>query len=165
MNRMSFTAILAVALSILGTHSVAAQTTQAFMRVPGIPGDSETDGREDWIDVLSVAQLFTGAEKKTGACTVSVTKALDRSTPLLFAAASTGQIFPDVVIEIVGSSEPEARPFYVLTLSDALISSISLSPTDSTENLTFTGESATLRYLPRYDGKEPDEKKLTLRCT
>jgi len=156
--------VLTIAFSALGTHIAAAQTaTQTFMLVPGIPGESTAAGHQDWIDVYSFSQNLDGSKKDQGACTVTVLTAIDRSSPLLFAAAATGQFFDEIRLESfkVGGKHP--LPFYELTLSDAFVSSISVS--GLMETVTLTGGSATLRYVredPKRGGGE--ETKSTVHC-
>ena len=167
MKKKMIIGLLAAALFTLGAHSAAAQNnTDTFMLVPGIPGESVQVGRNGWIDVFSVSQSFNGAQKGDGgACTVAVTKGLDRSGPLLWAAAVTGQVFNEIVIEIARSQEGKAPPFYVLTLSNVFVSAISSSPTDLAEHLTLTVTSATLTYtMQNPDGSAGQKVSSTVKC-
>jgi type VI secretion system secreted protein Hcp len=161
---MLFTAVLAVAFSALGALTAAAQiVTETFMFVPGIPGESTNGDHQDWIDIHSFSQNLDGSKKDQGACTLAVVKAIDRSTPLLFVAAANGQIFDEIRLESIRVGSDHRQPFYDLTLSDALVSSISL--TGEHEMVTFTGARATLRYF-RPDGTTGgrDETKATVHC-
>lgn len=158
--------VLTVAFSTLGTHIAAAQiTTETFMLVPGIPGESTTAGHQDWIDVYSFSQNLDGSKKDQGACTVSMVTAIDRSGPLLFAAAASGQIFDEIRLESFKVASDHPLPFYELTLSDAYVSSISVVPNELMETLTITGARATLRYF-REDRKRGgrEETKVTVHC-
>lgn len=139
--------IMTVALLVLGVSSAVAQTTSAFMLVPGIPGDSTQERHADWIDLVSVTQTFNGSGKGN-ACTVVVSKGVDRSGPLLWGAAAIGQAFTEIRIDIVKAGLQPQR-FYELTLTNAFVSAINSSPTSLTEQVSLTGSSATLRYFPQ----------------
>ena len=164
LKQQLFSTSVAVAFLVLAAPHAAAQiTTQTFMLLPGIPGESTSPGHEDWIDILSFSQNLDGSKKDQGACTVSLAKAIDRSSPLLFAATASGQLFDEIRLESfrVGSDHP--LPFYELTLSDAFVSSISLNVL--LETLTITGTRATLRYF-RPDDKPGgrEETKVSVHC-
>jgi len=90
---------------------------------------------------------------------------IDRSAPLLFAAAASGQIFDEIRLESFKIASDRPQPFYELTLSDAYVASISVVPNELVETVTIMGNSATLRYL-RADGKRGagDETKVTVHC-
>lgn len=140
-------ATLAFAVLLLGAAHAQAQSS-AYMNVPGVDGDSTSDRYKDWIELMSVAQSFTG-QKGSNACAVHVTKPLDRSGPKLWAAAVTGQVFPEVRIEIVHATAENQQRFYELILGNAVVSSISSTPSALVEQLAMTGTTATLRYYPQ----------------
>jgi len=97
--------VLTVAFSTIGAHIAAAQvTTETFMLVPGIPGESTAAGHEDWIDVHSFSQNLNGSKKDQGACTVSVvaaklrtvaSKGLKVKVPCASACAVRGTVTAD----------------------------------------------------------------------
>lgn len=156
--------VMAVAFSTVGAHIAAAQiTTETFLLVPGIPGESTGAGHEDWIDVNSFSQQLNGSKNDQGACTVEVVTPIDRAVSSLMVAVATGQMFDEIRLESfkVGNNHP--RPFYDLTLSDAHVTSFSLFTNGSI--LTITGARATLRYFredPKHGGGE--ESKVTVHC-
>jgi len=116
--------------------------------------------------VFSVSQSFDATENGNGgACTVAVTKRLDRSGPLLWGAAVTGLLFNEIVIEITKPHDRAALPFYVLTLSNVLVSSIGSVPTALAEHLYLTGTAATLSYTPQNaDGSLGQKVSSTVKC-
>lgn len=164
MKQMLIVAALTVAFSAFGTHIAAAQsTTETFLLVPGIAGESTAAGHEDWIDVYSFSQNLDGSKKDQGACTVSVVTAIDRSSPLLFAAAANGQFFDEIRLESFKIPSDHPQPFYELTLSDAFVSAISVN--QEWQTLTITGATATLRYFRenrKRGGRE--ETRVTVHC-
>jgi len=147
MKHVMVTGILGIVLSVLGVPGAAAATT-AFMIVPGISGDATVVGYEHAIEVSSITQSFVAGSKVNGACTVSLSKPLDRSGPLLWAAAVTGQVFSEIRIDILKDGDIPLR-FYTLTLTNASVVAITSSPNVLTDSLTLAGSSATLSYYPQ----------------
>ena len=154
MTRTSVLApIFAVALVLFGATATMAQSTSAFMLIPGIPGDSTTRNYENWIPVASVQQSFSGA-RRANPCTVDVTKLLDRSGPLLWAAAVTNQTFTEITIDILKTGGDQYR-FYQLTLTNAMVQAITSAPSSLNEQLTLTGTAATLKFFPQLGDGRP----------
>ena len=163
MKQVAVSGILAIALSIGGVQSAVAQTS-TFMLVPNIAGDSTELQHVRWIEVFSITQSFNSATK-ANACTVLVAKGLDRSGPLLWAAAATGKIFPEIRIDILKTTGDNAPRFYELILTNATISAITSMPNSFAEQLTVTGTSATLRYFPQNpDGSITPPIESTVTC-
>jgi type VI protein secretion system component Hcp len=159
------TGLFAAALFTLSASSAAAQTTDTFMLVPGIPGDSTSDRHANWIVVYSVVQNFDSGLRNPGSCTVAVAKGLDRSGPPLWAAAVTGTTFPQITIEITKASGTPVR-FYDLILTDAKVTTISSSPSVLAEQLTIAGTKATLKYYPQNpDGSIGSPISATVDCS
>jgi type VI protein secretion system component Hcp len=151
MKEMFSVAVLTIACFIPAAPSTAADTTTLLI-IPGIPGESHLVGYENAIDVYSITQSFAVGSKAAAACTVAVTKGIDRSGPLLWAAAVTGQTLPEVRVDILRAGDVPLR-FYTLTLTNANVVSITSSPSTLTESLTLAGASATISYYPqRPDG-------------
>jgi len=162
MEKTVLSGILVIALSVIGAQSAVAQTS-TFMLVPGIPGDSTQERHADWIEVFSITQTFSSANK-VSACAVVAAKGLDRSGPLLWAATATGQIFPEIRIDILKAGGAQQR-FYELTLTNAHVSAITSTPSAFTEQLTLIGTSATLRYFPQHaDGSLGTPIASTVNC-
>lgn len=162
MKQIALSGVLAIALSIGGVRSAVAQTS-TFMLVPNIAGDSTDAHHARWIEVFSITQSFNSANK-ANACTVVAAKGLDRSGPLLWAAAATGQIFAEIRIDIQRSGGDQQR-FYELVLTNATIAAITSMPTSFTEQLTLSGASATLRYFPQNpDGSIATPVVSTVNC-
>ena len=165
MKKKITTGLVAAALLTVGAHSAAAQTTDTFMLVPGIPGDSTSARHANWIDVYSVVQNFDSGLRNPGSCTVAVAKGLDRSGPPLWAAAETGTTFPQITIEITKAAANPVR-FYDLVLTDAKVTTISSSPSVLAEQLTIAGTKATLKYYPQNpDGSIGSPISATVDCS
>jgi type VI secretion system Hcp family effector len=156
--------VLVVLACLASATSSAAADTLTFLVIPGIPGESVVRGYENAIDLYSVTQSFTAGAKAGTACTVTFTKGIDRSGPLLWAAAVTGQILPDVRLDIVRAGDLPVR-FYTLVLTNATVVSITSNPSALAENVTLSGATATMTYYPqKADGTAGTPVSSTATC-
>ena len=102
---------------------------EVFLLINTIPGESVKAGHVNWIDVFA---LNHGLTVPTGGAPqfqeVSLLKATDKSTPLLFDAAARGLNLGLVTIDVCGTpvSGP-SRCYYKLELSSTRIASAQLS--------------------------------------
>jgi type VI secretion system secreted protein Hcp len=150
-------------VAFAGVGQAMAQDT--FMLVPGIKG-SATDARHrDWIDVLSLSQTLDQVAGRPQ-CTLNATKLLDISGPLLWGAAVTGKVFPQIRIEVVSAGE---RPqiFYQITLTNAVVTGISTSGSSGgfVELVTLSATSVQLKFFPqRADGSLGSPVTSTFTC-
>jgi len=156
---------MVVALGFAVVTNAAAAVSDTFMLVPGIPGESIDARHADWIDVLSLSQSWAPEGKKGNPCLVQVIKPLDIAGPKLWAAAVTGQIFPQIQIDIVRAGAQRQR-YYEIKLTGAFIASISTSGDDMfAETLTLSAPTVTLSYYPqRADGSLGPPVVSTLQC-
>lgn len=83
-----------------------------FLRIDGIPGESQGQNREDWIDVVSLgAEARSDHEdlatsRTTGA--LKIRKRIDKSSPYLVEAVLKGMVLPDMRVEIEEAGGVEA---------------------------------------------------------
>ena len=109
---------------------------EMFVHISGIDGESTDDAHKNWIDVLSyghgVSQpeggLSTGGVRteRSRHEDLTITKPLDKSSPKLVLYCSNGAHIPEVTLEVCRSSG-EKQTFMVYTLTDVLISAVSVS--------------------------------------
>jgi len=114
------------------------QRLVAYLQVKGqrvgvIKGDDQSAAHKDWIDVLGFAYaVVSPRDAATGQATgkrqhepLVITKAIDKSTPLLFQALVTNENLPEVTIEFY---RPQANGteslYYKIKLTNATISSL-----------------------------------------
>ena len=74
----------------------ASSTYDGFLRIEGIPGSSTIAGHEGMIEIVS----FNDEAGQPHPSEFVITKCLDKSSPLLFLAASSGKHIPTVTIEL-----------------------------------------------------------------
>lgn len=125
---------LAFAAGLLAQNAHAAMN--AYMQIPGIPGESTDSKHRGWIEISSFQWGVGGASTNSYSSTymrsatsgagkvsvqdIKITKTVDAASPKLMLAESVGTHFKNVVIEQPAS---DGR-FMVITLQDVLISSV-----------------------------------------
>jgi type VI secretion system Hcp family effector len=140
--------VLAVGVATLFGQAAFAQiSNDAFMLIPGVPGEALDDRYREWIEVQSLSQGFEDLPKGVTPCDLAIQKQLDKSGPLLFAAAITGQIFPQIQIDIVRPGSRER--YYEIVLTNARVSRISSAPQFLNESLSLIAETIRLSYFPQ----------------
>lgn len=128
-------------------QGVAAPGYDMFLKLDGIPGESVNDKHKDWIELLSfshgISQPASASATVGGASSAGranfgdfmVLKVLDKASPKLAEAVSTGKHIREVVIELAYKTG-EMQRFMRYTLSDVLVTSVSAS--SSTESNSFS---------------------------
>ena len=121
-------ALLAVALSLVAVPAFAQY--DAYVKIDGVPGESQDSTHKNWISVTSftmdVTRPASGAQATSGRAvarpnfsSIHVTKLLDKSTPVLHEASATGKHFNTVVLE--GSKDKEHAVVWRITMQDAIV--------------------------------------------
>lgn len=139
---------LYVFLGLLGFKSLPAQAAQdIFLCSPDIEGDSQDAKYPNCIDVLAWSwgmsnsgTTHTGSGGGTGKVNVqdiSVTKYIDKSTPDLMLLTANGKHFSElelIVRAVCAECAPE--PYFTLTMSDVIVSSVSTGGSGGEDRLT-----------------------------
>lgn len=131
-----FVLVAALVFAMVGTASAA---YEFYMQIQGIPGESTDEKHKNWIEVLSISQpsaqqLPMVAGQATmptpprptgtaGAGQVTITKALDKSSPGLFQCCAGGKQMVSVRIEQLR----DRMPFMAYDLKNVLITRYVLS--------------------------------------
>ena len=139
------------------------------LKVPTIEGESEVRKHEKEIVVRSfkigLKQKGTGGRGTTGSGTaaadiedLTITKLVDKSTPLLFKACAVGQHWKDdssVILTCMKASGSGSEPFEYLKigLGQAFISSVSTGASEGgdvvLETVTFNFKTMKEEYTPQ----------------
>ncbi len=133
-------------LGIIGYVNFADGAVDMFIKIDSIPGESTDSKHDKWIDVLSVSWGATnpvfsstgaGGTRETSNAVVadfSFIKEADKSSPKLFLAVANGENLRDVTIDLVKrtGSESAGVPFIKGTLTDAIVTSYSISSSGET---------------------------------
>jgi type VI secretion system secreted protein Hcp len=106
-----------------------------FLKLDGIPGESHDSKHKNEIDIMAwswgVQQAGTfgggggGGAGKASFQDLTVTKSLDKSSPLLYESCSTGKHIKSAVL-VCRKAGGKQEEYMKVTLSDVLISSVNL---------------------------------------
>jgi type VI secretion system secreted protein Hcp len=102
---------------------------QLYLRIPGIPGGCAEEHHADWIELEAFSQsLSQTGEEFAGDVhqDFSLTKMVDRSTPLLARSCAEGRRFAEAVLEVC-RREGERECFMTLRLWDVRLIHHSMS--------------------------------------
>jgi type VI secretion system secreted protein Hcp len=133
--------------SIVLDSSLVGLDGQIFLEMPGIPGESPHPGATGLMDVLSWSWGATntgahgagggGGAGKVNVHDISITKYVDKATPLLMQACATGKHIPRAVITMrkAGGREQEYLTF---ELKNVQITSFQMGGTGAEDRPTET---------------------------
>ncbi|MBJ6726842.1 Hcp family type VI secretion system effector [Geomesophilobacter sediminis] len=162
----SATIIAALSLTLTG-YSVAA-STDMFLKMDGIRGESADDKHRDEIDVLSwswgITQAATshigsgGGAGSADVKDITFTKYVDRSSPILIKNTHSGIPIKNAVF-VVRKAGKQQNEFLKIRLEDCFISSITTGGSGGQERLTENVSLTFSRYTFEY---RPEKKDGTL---
>ena len=107
----------------------------AFLKIDGVPGESQDEKHKDWIEILSysfgASQMSSGSRSSGGAASAervniadfSIVKALDKASPLIFKNTCMGNHIPSVVLELCRATGDKAK-YMEYKMADVLVSSV-----------------------------------------
>jgi type VI secretion system secreted protein Hcp len=105
-----------------------------FLKIDGVPGESTTPGHEDEIEVLSWSWGMSnsgtlGGGGSAGAVSfedISITKEVDKATPLLMQKCASGQHVFQVFLYVAPAGSPMDN-FLIIEIPEALVTSVKTS--------------------------------------
>ena len=127
----------------------------AFLQIDGVPGEATESKHKDWIELTSIQHHVSQPTSSTkgsaggGATGRSVhepfviTKFIDKATPKLYEAVSSGKHFKKMKIEVCRAGGDKVK-YYEVNLEEVLISSVSTSGHGAGDELP--SESVSLDY-------------------
>jgi type VI secretion system secreted protein Hcp len=128
----------------MAMHAVAA--VDVFLKLDGIEGESTAKGHEKWIEIdsfsLGATHTPTSGGQSTGKTELSpvtITQAIDSSTPQEFLALATGKRIATGILDLVAAGGDQ-RKIFEYTFSDILLTSIDFSGSSGgnpVESLSF----------------------------
>ena len=112
----------------------------AYIKLPDIPGEVQTNAHEKWIEVTSVSlPIFRtigegakGAQRRQGNTSLGdfvVTKELDSSSPKLAAAVAQGTHMDEVVVHMLSTINGDEKLVLEVKLTNVVPSGYSFSGT------------------------------------
>ena len=155
--------LIAVALSAVAlaaaSPNVAVAAADIFIKIGDIKGESIDDKHKDEIEVLSWSWGVAGATRNSPklpqqpvgpgqpACAqeITITKPVDKASPILFANAAGGSSIPSATVS-VRKAGAEQQDYLVITLSDVIVTSVAQTGVAASEDrpsesvsLSFSG--------------------------
>ena len=110
----------------------------AYLQIEGIPGEATESKHKDWIELTSVQHGVTqpisstkgsaggGATGRSVHGPFVITKFLDKATPKLFEAVSSGKHFKKVQIDVCRAGGDKVK-YYEVKMEEVLISNVTTS--------------------------------------
>ncbi len=159
-------AVAAVILATLVATGVAWAATDAFLKIDGVPGESQDAKHHDEIELLGwswsvkmPASSYSGGGGAVGRpqfSDMTIQKLVDKASPTLFLSAATGDHLTKAVLT-VRKSGGEQFEFLKFTLSDMLVTSVAEGGVSNSD--TLPSEEISLSYgkiLMEYRTQNPD---------
>lgn len=144
-NILVITVLLGIGGSLLGAVDM-------FIKIEGIPGESQDSVHKDEIDVLAwswgmsnSSTFHDGSGGGTGRATfedLELTKYIDKSTPLLMQSCSAGVPYPSAILTVRKAGEKPLE-YIKIELTDVLVTSVSTGGSGGEDRLT---ENVTLNF-------------------
>ncbi len=155
------TGLLALSAPLTTVYVTPAHAAfDAFLKIDGVDGEATDERHRDEIEVFSWSWGAANREAVGGTgpavSEITVTKQLDKSSPLLFLKTARGEPAEKVVLRLADVRyEGEAPVFYEIVMEDVLVTSIeSGARTDDerlTENITLNFSSVRFSFANRDD--------------
>lgn len=133
-----------------------------FLKIDGIPGESQKKGHKDEIDVLSfsfgAAQTGSfhhggagGGAGKAEIQDISIMKQVDKASPMLYKFCASGKHIKNIVIFAQKAGDGDnPLTYYTIKLEDVLVSSINNQGSSGgdmiTESIAFNTAKLTFDY-------------------
>ncbi|WP_207480959.1 Hcp family type VI secretion system effector [Arenibaculum pallidiluteum] len=140
-----------------------------YVKFDGIQGDATQQNHKNWVDVSSM-QFGVGRAISTptgraanreasepSVSEITMTREMDKSSPLFFKEAVSGKSGKTVQIDLVTTGDP-GDTYMTYTLTDALVSSYSVSANGSgqpQESISLNFSKIELKYTPHDANHKP----------
>lgn len=135
-----------------------------FLKLEGVDGESKDDQHAGEIDILAWSWGMTqsgtfhtgggGGAGKASIQDISITKYIDRASPLLARYCATGKHFASGVL-VVRKAGGSPLEYVIIELDKILVSSVSTGGAGGedrlTENVTLNFAKFNLKYVPQAD--------------
>lgn len=124
-----------------------------YIKLDGIDGESSERNHKGWIELDSMSFAAAPVTTPTGRVTFNdftITKKIDKASPVLFKACASGKHFASVTIVAARKAGGQQQDYLKFKLTDAIISSISEgTSSDGTplESITVRGNKLSETFL------------------
>ena len=160
LSKLLFPLLMSASLMLTAISAQAA--VDMFLKLDGIDGEAQDDAHRNWIEITSFSEGLSaavdsrvGGGRTTGTPSFSdltVSKFLDRSSPLLRLKLAQGSVIPSatLVVKRAGATNPVV--FFEILMESVILSSVSASASSGqdrlVENVTLNFAKITWRYRP-----------------
>jgi type VI secretion system secreted protein Hcp len=137
-----------------------------FLKLDGVKGEAQDDKHKEEMDVLAwswgMSQSGTmhtgggGGGGKVAIQDVSITKWIDKASPVLMKYCSSGEQFKEGVLTVRKAGGKEPLEYLVITMKDIIVTSISTGGSGGEDRLT---ENVSLNFAEvktEYQPQKPD---------
>lgn len=127
----------------------------AYLKIDGIPGESTDDKHKDWIQIDSfhhgMSQSASSTRSSAGGASsgrtdhadFNINKLLDKASPILYQACSSGKHLASVVVEFWRAAGDAKVKFLEIKMEEVMVSSV--APGGGKES-DFPTESVSFNY-------------------
>ena len=139
---------------LLPTAAPAAQNL--FLKIPGIPGESQDSRHKDEIEVLAYSWGVTADRNQKAAFKdFAFTKHVDQASPQLLLHAAGGQAIPAAVLLVRGAGE-RPEDFLTYCLTDVRVTGVSTAGSTSGDRPTEEVSLSYGSFFQTYRKQSPD---------
>lgn len=166
MKPVAFAVLLTCLLGSFAAHAQGRLNNYLF--IPGVPGDSHHQGRDNWIDLVGFS--WGGTVDGRNVCIEDVTffKLVDSASPVLATSMAIGTVYPELKFEATiykgddKGLDPVSVELYIrgASISSFVIGEQLVDPTGNSirvdETFTVSFEELQFDYTPYYDDGAAD---------
>lgn len=137
-----------------------------FLKLTDVKGEAQDKAHKDEIDVLAwswgMSQSGTmhtgggGGGGKVSVQDISITKWLDKSSPVLMQYCSTGKQFTEAVLTVRKAGGDSPLEYLIITMKDVIVTSISTGGSGGEDRLTENTALNFSQYKVEYQPQKPD---------
>lgn len=172
--------MFAGALAAVASVPAHAATTDVFLQLDGIPGESTDAKHKDWIEIRSYSQGFSnptstgsgggGGAGKVSCGDVNVMKSIDKASPKLMEAVMTGKHIAKGTLAFRSASGKGDVDYYTVVLDEVFVTSVQQSDASSdgtriNESVSLAASKFSFSYrTQKADGSYDTPKTFTFDC-
>jgi type VI secretion system secreted protein Hcp len=137
-----------------------------FLKLEGCKGESQDKKHPDEIDVLAwswgMSQSGTmhmgggGGAGKVNVQDLSVTKYVDKSSPVLMQYCSIGKQFKEALLTVRKAGGDDPLEYILITMKDVIVTSVSTGGSGGEDRLTENCSLNFSQYKVEYQPQKPD---------
>jgi len=137
-----------------------------FLKLTDVKGEAQDKSHKEEIDVLAwswgMSQSGTmhtgggGGGGKVSVQDISITKWLDKSSPVLMQYCSTGKQFAEAILTVRKAGGDSPLEYLIITMKDVIVTSISTGGSGGEDRLTENTSLNFSQYKVEYQPQKPD---------